>query len=152
FDTDRPNVIRERLRRRRERNRAFDRQSLRGAANTLNLSERGVDEDAIDVEQAQLHRELRPSLLEATTRLDRRLTSRAVGAGAMQLRFRERLAELTFDNVENPTGPGREAEHGPPQIELHLLDVARGLELLLRPQYVEFRHVAEVHRQEARRL
>ena len=35
---------------------------------------------------------------------------------------------------------------------LHLLDLARRLELLLRTQDVELRHVAEVHRQEARGL
>jgi len=70
----------------------------------------------------------------------------------VQLGFGERLAQLFLDHIEDPARAGREPEHRPPQIKLHLLDVARGLELLLGTQDVELRHVAEVHRQEARRL
>ena len=48
--------------------------------------------------------------------------------------------------------PRGKAQDDPPQSELKLLYVARSLELLLRTQNFQFRHIAEVHRKETLRL
>ena len=83
---------------------------------------------------------------------DRRFVPRTRGRSAVKLRLGKRLADLTLDHVEDPVGPRRESQDCLPELELHLLDVPRGLELLLGTQHVQLRHVAEVHRQEAGRL
>jgi len=70
----------------------------------------------------------------------------------MELRFRQRFAHLALDHIEHPPHAGGKSCDRAPELQLELLDIARGLELLLGPQHIELRHVAEVHRQEARGL
>ena len=65
------------------------------------------------------------------------------------LELRQRLADRSLDRRGGVPCPRREGQDDPPQTQLQLLDVARGFELLLRPQHLQLRHIAEVHREEA---
>src|SRR5205085_5968550 len=57
-------VIRKRLRGGREGNCSLERQSLRRATDTLDLSQGGIDEQTVDVQHTELRRQLRTRLLE----------------------------------------------------------------------------------------
>ena len=78
--------------------------------------------------------------------------ARALDGHAVALRLGERLLDGRLDAVHDPIRARGEREDRAPQVDLLLLDLARRLELLLGAQNIELRHVAEVHRQEARRL
>ena len=77
----------------------------RGAADALNLGQRRIDEQPVDVEHAQLHRELRaPSSRSGCAPESTTSCARRSAAARSAFTSGERLLELALDDVQDPAG------------------------------------------------
>ena len=120
-----------------------------GLGHPANLGHHRLDEDAVDVHLLQLGRQLGHQLVELRPATQAQLALGLVRGRPVDLQIGHRLLDRLVDQVGDPARRRRVPQQHAPQLQLQLLDVAGGLELLLGAQDLQLGHVPEVHGQEA---